>query len=47
MIRIKLPFGKVTEEQLVRISKFLMNIRQDVYITTSGYPNHYVSLDRT
>jgi sulfite reductase (ferredoxin) len=47
MIRIKLPFGKVTSEQLVRITKV-----SDEYSTgrlhynTSGYPN-YVSLDRT
>jgi dissimilatory sulfite reductase (desulfoviridin) alpha/beta subunit len=40
MIRIKLPFGKVTSEQLVRITKV-----SDEYSTgrlhnnTSGYPN--------
>ncbi|OAB25106.1 sulfite reductase (ferredoxin) [Flavobacterium fryxellicola] len=49
MIRIKLPFGKVTSEQLVRISKVSdeystgrlhITTRQDIQI-------HYVSLDRT
>jgi sulfite reductase (ferredoxin) len=30
MIRIKLPYGKVTSEQLRRITKFLMNTLQDV-----------------
>ena len=49
MIRIKLPFGKVTSEQLWRISKVSdeystgrlhITTRQDIQI-------HYVSLDRT
>lgn len=49
MIRIKLPFGKVTSEQLVRISevsdeystgRLHITTRQDIQI-------HYVSLDRT
>jgi sulfite reductase (ferredoxin) len=49
MIRIKLPFGKVSSEQLVRISKVSdeystgrlhITTRQDIQI-------HYVSLDRT
>lgn len=49
MIRIKLPFGKVTSEQLVRITKVSdeystgrlhITTRQDIQI-------HYVSLDRT
>jgi sulfite reductase (ferredoxin) len=49
MIRIKLPFGKVTGEQLWRISKVSdeystgrlhITTRQDIQI-------HYVSLDRT
>ena len=49
MIRIKLPFGKVTSEQLARISKVSdeystgrlhITTRQDIQI-------HYVSLDRT
>ncbi|MFT5714153.1 MAG: sulfite reductase (ferredoxin) [Flavobacterium sp.] len=49
MIRIKLPFGKVTGEQLLRISKVSdeystgrlhITTRQDIQI-------HYVSLDRT
>ncbi len=49
MIRIKLPFGKVTGEQLMRISKVSdeystgrlhITTRQDIQI-------HYVSLDRT
>lgn len=49
MIRIKLPFGKVTSEQLLRISKVSdeystgrlhITTRQDIQI-------HYVSLDRT
>jgi len=49
MIRIKLPFGKVTSEQLLRISKVSdeystgrlhITTRQDIQI-------HYVSLDKT
>jgi sulfite reductase (ferredoxin) len=49
MIRIKLPYGKVTGEQLIRISevadeystgKLHITTRQDIQI-------HYVSLDRT
>ncbi|MDD5152167.1 MAG: nitrite reductase, partial [Flavobacterium sp.] len=49
MIRIKLPFGKVSSEQLVRISdvsdeysrgRLHITTRQDIQI-------HYVSLDRT
>ena len=49
MIRIKLPFGKVTTKQLVRIAsvadkystgKLHITTRQDIQI-------HYVSLDRT
>ncbi len=49
MIRIKLPFGKVTSEQLLRVSKVSdeystgrlhITTRQDIQI-------HYVSLDRT
>ena len=49
MIRIKLPFGKVTSEQLLRISKVSdeyskgrlhITTRQDIQI-------HFVSLDRT
>lgn len=49
MIRIKLPFGRVTSEQLVRITKVSdeystgrlhITTRQDIQI-------HYVSLDRT
>jgi sulfite reductase (ferredoxin) len=49
MIRIKIPFGRVTSEQLVRISKVSdeystgrlhITTRQDIQI-------HYVSLDRT
>ncbi|MFV8352335.1 nitrite reductase [Flavobacterium sp. XS2P14] len=49
MIRIKLPFGKVTSDQLVRITKVSdeystgrlhITTRQDIQI-------HYVSLDRT
>ncbi len=49
MIRIKLPYGKVTSEQLLRISdvsdeystgKLHITTRQDIQI-------HYVSLDRT
>jgi sulfite reductase (ferredoxin) len=49
MIRIKLPYGKVTSEQLVRISnvsdeysrgRLHITTRQDIQI-------HYVSLDRT
>ena len=49
MIRIKLPFGKVSSEQLIRISKVSdeystgrlhITTRQDIQI-------HYVSLDRT
>ena len=49
MIRIKLPFGKVTSEQLTRITKVSdeystgrlhITTRQDIQI-------HYVSLDRT
>jgi sulfite reductase (ferredoxin) len=47
MIRIKLPFGKVTSEQLERITKVSdeystgrLHTRQDIQI-------HYVSLDRT
>jgi sulfite reductase (ferredoxin) len=49
MIRIKLPFGKVSSEQLVRITKVSdeystgrlhITTRQDIQI-------HYVSLDRT
>ena len=49
MIRIKLPFGKVTSEQLVRISqvsdeysrgRLHITTRQDIQI-------HFVSLDRT
>ncbi|MEY2671475.1 MAG: hypothetical protein RLZZ577_1791, partial [Bacteroidota bacterium] len=40
MIRIKLPFGKVSSEQLVRITKLHITTRQDIQI-------HYVSLDRT
>jgi sulfite reductase (ferredoxin) len=49
MIRIKLPFGKVTSEQLERITKVSdeystgrlhITTRQDIQI-------HYVSLDRT
>ncbi|WP_291099105.1 MULTISPECIES: nitrite reductase [unclassified Flavobacterium] len=49
MIRIKLPFGKVSSEQLLRISKVSdeystgrlhITTRQDIQI-------HYVSLDRT
>jgi sulfite reductase (ferredoxin) len=49
MIRIKLPLGKVTSEQLVRITKVSdeystgrlhITTRQDIQI-------HYVSLDRT
>ena len=49
MIRIKLPFGKVTSEQLMRISKVSdeystgrlhITTRQDIQI-------HYVSLDKT
>jgi sulfite reductase (ferredoxin) len=49
MIRIKLPYGKVTSEQLVRITKVSdeystgrlhITTRQDIQI-------HYVSLDRT
>lgn len=49
MIRIKLPFGKVTSEQLTRISKVSdtystgrlhITTRQDIQI-------HYVSLDKT
>jgi sulfite reductase (ferredoxin) len=47
MIRIKLPFGKVTGEQLERITKVSdeystgrLHTRQDIQI-------HYVSLDRT
>ena len=49
MIRVKLPFGKVTSEQLVRITKVSdeystgrlhITTRQDIQI-------HYVSLDRT
>ncbi len=49
MIRIKLPFGKVTSEQLLRIAKVSdtystgrlhITTRQDIQI-------HYVSLDRT
>ena len=49
MIRIKLPYGKVTGEQLLRISKVAdeystgklhITTRQDIQI-------HYVSLDRT
>ncbi len=49
MIRIKLPYGKVTSEQLIRIAnvadeystgKLHITTRQDIQI-------HYVSLDRT
>jgi len=49
MIRIKLPFGKVTSEQLIRITKVSdeystgrlhITTRQDIQI-------HYVSLDKT
>jgi sulfite reductase (ferredoxin) len=49
MVRIKLPYGKVTGEQLIRISdvadeysngKLHITTRQDIQI-------HYVSLDRT
>jgi sulfite reductase (ferredoxin) len=40
MIRIKLPFGKVTSEQLERILRSLMNIlRTFTYHYTPGYPN--------
>jgi sulfite reductase (ferredoxin) len=47
MIRIKLPFGKVTSEQN-GLLRSLMNILQDVYIShTPGYPNPLCSLDRT
>jgi len=49
MIRIKLPFGKVTSEQLVRISKVSDEYsRGRLHITTrQDIQIHYVSLDRT
>ncbi len=49
MIRIKLPYGKVTSEQLVRISKVSDEYsRGRLHITTrQDIQIHYVSLDRT
>ena len=49
MIRIKLPFGKVTSEQLKRISKVSDEYsRGRLHITTrQDIQIHYVSLDRT
>jgi sulfite reductase (ferredoxin) len=48
MIRIKLPFGKVTSEQLERITKVSDEYSTGrLHITTPGYQIHYVSLDRT
>ncbi|TRX21112.1 HEPN domain-containing protein [Flavobacterium franklandianum] len=49
MIRIKLPFGKVTSEQLVRISKVSDEYsRGRLHITTrQDIQIHFVSLDRT
>jgi sulfite reductase (ferredoxin) len=46
MIRIKLPFGKVTSNSC-ELQKFLMSIQQDVYIQRQDIQIHYVSLDRT
>jgi sulfite reductase (ferredoxin) len=40
MIRIKLPFGKVTNEQLVRITKVSDEYSTGrLHIQPSGYPN--------
>lgn len=49
MIRIKLPFGKVTSEQLLRISKVSDEYsRGRLHITTrQDIQIHYVSLDKT
>jgi sulfite reductase (ferredoxin) len=49
MIRIKIPFGKVTSEQLVRIAKVSDEYsRGRLHITTrQDIQIHYVSLDRT
>ena len=49
MIRIKLPFGKVTSEQLLRISKVSDEYsRGRLHITTrQDIQIHFVSLDRT
>jgi len=49
MIRIKLPFGKVTSEQLLRIAKVSDEYsRGRLHITTrQDIQIHYVSLDRT
>lgn len=49
MIRIKLPYGKVTSEQLLRISKVSDEYsRGRLHITTrQDIQIHYVSLDRT
>lgn len=49
MIRIKIPYGKVTSEQLVRIAKVSDEYsRGRLHITTrQDIQIHYVSLDRT
>ncbi len=49
MIRIKLPYGKVTSEQLIRISKVSDEYsRGRLHITTrQDIQIHFVSLDRT
>ena len=49
MIRIKIPFGRVTSEQLVRIAKVSDEYsRGRLHITTrQDIQIHYVSLDRT
>jgi sulfite reductase (ferredoxin) len=46
MIRIKLPFGKVTSEQLVRITK-VSDVLGRLHITTRQDIQIHVSLDRT
>jgi hypothetical protein len=44
----QVPLGKVPSEQLVRITKFLMSIQQDVCtLQRQDIQIHYVSLDRT
>jgi sulfite reductase (ferredoxin) len=48
MIRIKLPFGKVTSEQLERITKVSDEYSTGrLHITRQDIQIHYVSLDRT
>jgi sulfite reductase beta subunit-like hemoprotein len=48
MIRIKLPFGKVTASNSCELQKFLMSIQQDVCtLPRQDIQIHYVSLDRT